>query len=381
MMEASNNINKVPPIIVDPFGAAVEEMSMISSTPITPRSRIMTVKYSSDGKFSTSNAPSAIIPWSSDYNDTLAASKKALRRYLPSTSAADDYWLAVSVGSGQTTLAEISAEVFVDTLQELGGDLFLCGGTPLTISKPLDISLLPANNTTDTENYYSFDLMSIGDSGVGKTNFLQYFTRGKPAASAATVIYDHWDVQRFRVKTTGEAIKTSLWDTAGLEKHKALAPQTLRRISGVFLMYDITEEATFDNCKKWLAEARQHIQPGAQIILVGNQLDREDNRKVQSSTAKDFAAQYGWPFIETSSLTGTNVEAAFQLLVQEMLTQFKRSNTLEKYFKSTKDAKEPRIDLSNDSQNRHTWFKVLTWTVVADTAVLGLLYAVNRSLI
>lgn len=56
-------------------------------------------------------------------------------------------------------------------------------------------------------------------------------------------------------------------------------------------MYDITEEATFDNCKKWLAEARQHIQPGAQIILVGNQLDREDNRKVQSSTAKDFAGK------------------------------------------------------------------------------------------
>ncbi|KAF8602785.1 P-loop containing nucleoside triphosphate hydrolase protein [Ceratobasidium sp. AG-I] len=375
MTENKSNASTNPWVAINRLGNADEETSAISAQTAASASRIMTVRYSPDGQLSTTSAPSAIIPWSNDYNVALAASKKALRRHLPSTSAVDDYWLAVFVNNGQETLAEISADAFIDTLQELGNNLFLCGGAPTTISKPLDISLLPVDNTTDTENYYTFDLMSIGDSGVGKTNYLRYFTRGKPPPPSVTVAYDNWEVQRFRVKETNEAIKTSLWDTAGLEKHKALAPQTLRRISGIFLMYDITDEASFDNCKKWLNEARQHIQPGAQIVLVGNQLDRQAIRKVRSSTAQSFASEHGWPFIETSSITGANVDAAFQLLVQEMFTQFKRENTLQKHFKPSRDSAQPRINLADKSQNHWSWFKVLSWAAV-DTVAIGLLYMV-----
>lgn len=59
-----------------------------------------------------------------------------------------------------------------------------------------------------------------------------------------------------------------------------------------------------------------------------------------------------------------------------MFTQFKRENTLQKHFKSSRDAARPRIDLADESQNKWSWFKVVSWVMV-DTVALGLLYTVR----
>jgi GTPase SAR1 family protein len=71
--------------------------------------------------------------------------------------------------------------------------------------------------------------------------------------------------------------------------------RTLRKVSGIFLMYDITNQETFEHCVNWLKEARQRAQEGAQILLVGNKSDQKARRQVSTSTAEAFARKHDHP--------------------------------------------------------------------------------------
>jgi GTPase SAR1 family protein len=44
------------------------------------------------------------------------------------------------------------------------------------------------------------------------------------------------------------------WDTAGEEKFRAVTPMYYRNASAVVIVYDITDEETFNSVPRWLKE-------------------------------------------------------------------------------------------------------------------------------
>lgn len=67
--------------------------------------------------------------------------------------------------------------------------------------------------------YYQFRLILIGDSMVGKSSLLKYFTEGKVAEiSDPTVGVDFY--ARMVELRPGYRVKLQLWDTAGQEKFR-----------------------------------------------------------------------------------------------------------------------------------------------------------------
>lgn len=54
------------------------------------------------------------------------------------------------------------------------------------------------------------------------------------------------------------------------------------------------------------------------IMLVGNKIDLEDQRKVSSEEAMAFAKEFGCTYIETSAKTGHNVNKLFEDLVRQI---------------------------------------------------------------
>jgi GTPase SAR1 family protein len=52
------------------------------------------------------------------------------------------------------------------------------------------------------------------------------------------------------------------------------------------------------------------------VILIGNKLDLKSKRVIPSEQAAKFAEKYNMPYIETSGLDGSNVNAAFETLVK-----------------------------------------------------------------
>ena len=165
-------------------------------------------------------------------------------------------------------------------------------------------------------------LAIIGDSGVGKSNFLFKFIEDKfSPLHVATVGFDY----KSKVCTLPQSkkkVKLQIWDTAGQEKYMSINKGLFQRVQGIILMYDLTKRDTFERLTIWLNIIKQ-ITCEIPIILVGNKLDEENNeesgRIVEYSEGEKFAKDNDFQFLEASGMNGTNVEKVFTTIAEKVI--------------------------------------------------------------
>ena len=97
---------------------------------------------------------------------------------------------------------------------------------------------------------YLLKLIIIGDSSVGKTCVLLRFSEDNfPTCHMPTIGID------FKIKTINvddKRVKLQVWDTAGQERFRTITQTYYKGAMGIILVYDCTEEQTFNNVKNWL---------------------------------------------------------------------------------------------------------------------------------
>ena len=71
----------------------------------------------------------------------------------------------------------------------------------------------------------------------------------------------------------------------------------------------------------WLADARSLARPDISIVLTGNKSDLKDERQVTFLEASRFAQENDALFLETSALTGENVEEVFLKCARSILSR------------------------------------------------------------
>ncbi|KAG0209206.1 Ras- protein Rab-11A [Mortierella sp. GBA30] len=168
----------------------------------------------------------------------------------------------------------------------------------------------------DDEYDYLFKVVLIGDSGVGKSNLVSRFTRNEFNLESKSTIGVEFTTRSIQVDT--KTIKAQIWDTAGQERYRAITSAYYRGAVGALLVYDIAKHATYENVGRWLKELRDHADTNIVIMLVGNKSDLRHLRAVPTDEAKQFAAENGLSFIETSALDSSNVELSFQRILTEI---------------------------------------------------------------
>lgn len=163
--------------------------------------------------------------------------------------------------------------------------------------------------TSDESYNYVYKVVLIGESGVGKSNLLTRFTKNEFNHDSRTTIGVEFSTRTIHMNNY--TIKAQIWDTAGLERYRAITSAYYRGAVGALLVYDISKHLTYESAERWLKELLEHADPHIVVMLVGNKKDLETLRTVPTEEAKDFAEKRGLMFMETSALESTNVEAAF----------------------------------------------------------------------
>uniref|UniRef100_A0A8C6M985 small monomeric GTPase n=1 Tax=Nothobranchius furzeri TaxID=105023 RepID=A0A8C6M985_NOTFU len=138
---------------------------------------------------------------------------------------------------------------------------------------------------------YMFKLLIIGNSSVGKTSFLfRYADDSFSNSFVSTVGID------FKVKTVyrnDKRIKMQIWDTAGQERYRTITTAYYRGAMGFILMYDITNEESFNAVQDWATQIKTYSWDNAQVIMVGNKCDMDQERVVPHEKGKHLADQLG----------------------------------------------------------------------------------------
>jgi len=133
----------------------------------------------------------------------------------------------------------------------------------------------------------------------------------------------------FKIRTielNGKTIKLQIWDTAGQERFRTITSSYYRGAHGIIVVYDITDQVSFNNVKQWLQEIDRYACENVNKLLVGNKSDLTNKRVVDHNTAKEFADSLGIPFLETSAKNATNVEQAFMTMAGEIKNRMVTSN-------------------------------------------------------
>jgi len=170
-----------------------------------------------------------------------------------------------------------------------------------------DFQILP-------ENYAKFDLsfklIVIGDSGVGKSCLTTKATKNIFEDSySATIGFEFFT---FNIKLNGKIIKLQIWDTCGQELYRSLITNFYRNSSLAIIVYNVTDRNSFENVDLWFKELRTHSNPNVKVFLIGNKIDLEDQRKVQTEEGVKYAEQYKISkFMETSAKSGFNAKRMF----------------------------------------------------------------------
>ncbi|KAN0061148.1 GTP-binding protein [Thecaphora frezii] len=178
--------------------------------------------------------------------------------------------------------------------------------------------LRPIPSSTMPNPHYDFliKLLLIGDSGVGKSCLLLRFCDDAWTPSFITTIGIDFKIRT--IELDGKRIKLQIWDTAGQERFRTITTAYYRGAMGILLVFDVTDEKSFQNVRTWHSNIEQHASEGVSKILVGNKSDWEEKRAVTTEQGEELARELGIPYIETSAKGNTNVEEAFFNLAREV---------------------------------------------------------------
>lgn len=128
----------------------------------------------------------------------------------------------------------------------------------------------------------------------------------------------------FKIRTIeldGKRIKLQIWDTAGQERFRTITTAYYRGAMGILLVYDVTDERSYNSIRTWHANIEQHASEGVNKILIGNKSDWTDKRAVTETQGRELADELGMKFMETSAKANDGVEEAFFTLARDCKTR------------------------------------------------------------
>ena len=160
-------------------------------------------------------------------------------------------------------------------------------------------------------------ILIVGDSSVGKTNFMTRFIENKFSEGYMTT--SGIDLQTTDIQIKNKKIRIQLWDTAGQEKYKSITKNLFLKVMGAIIIYDITSEKSYINCKMWVQMIKEECGSHMKIIIVGNKSDLNDQRKIDEEEVMNYAKEQNTQYIETSCKTGENIRKAVSILCEKIM--------------------------------------------------------------
>ncbi|OHT15883.1 Ras-related protein RABF1 [Tritrichomonas foetus] len=155
----------------------------------------------------------------------------------------------------------------------------------------------------------------VGDAGVGKTCLAKRaFTKNFDPHTEPTMGSEFFEGTR-KMKD-GTTLKFEIWDTAGQEVYRALAPVFFKNATIAILVFDVTKPKTLEALDYYVDALNTHT-PNCFIAIVGNKIDLENDRQVTFQQGNDYAEKIKSTFyVETSATRGDNVDQLFNMLAQ-----------------------------------------------------------------
>ena len=167
------------------------------------------------------------------------------------------------------------------------------------------------NNNEKKEEEITFKIITLGDSGVGKTSIINQYITGKYNENTASTLGINFSFKKLSINKTHN-ITLKLIDTCGQEKYRALSKSYFKHADGVLYVFGLNEKESFDNIKEWMTYFNEECTiKDAAKLLVGNKSDLEKDKELPQNIIKQFAEENKLQYFETSAKDNKNINEIF----------------------------------------------------------------------
>ena len=172
-----------------------------------------------------------------------------------------------------------------------------------------------------------FKVVLIGDGAVGKTSLRRNFIGKSFRENYLMTIGADFSVKQ--VTFEDYVINLQLWDLAGQPRFSEVRGAYYAGTYGAMVIFDITRPNTFTNIDYWINELiKYNNHKLVPMMIVGNKSDLRGTTPAEVQVDKLSAMAYAdtlsnWgglrvDYVETSALSGKNVDDAFQRLISKI---------------------------------------------------------------
>ena len=172
------------------------------------------------------------------------------------------------------------------------------------------------------EEVKTFNIITLGDSGVGKTSIIYRYVQNKfdnNNSSTLGIIFSNKEIKL----NNKDKIILRLVDTAGQEKYRALAKSYFKNVDVVLFVFNMNEKETFDNIKDWMELFNNNnSKEDIPKYLVGNKSDLEIN--VGQSLIDEFAKENKLPYMSTSAKDNKNIDELFEEIGKKLYFDYQQ---------------------------------------------------------
>ena len=192
------------------------------------------------------------------------------------------------------------------------------------------------------------NILIIGDNNAGKTQLILNYVDGYFPSPYVGTVGVEFKIKKIKYKDI--EINLQIWNSIGIERFKSVTKNYLSGADGIIYLYDITNKNSLYFVKNIIFFAEE-LEPNIKKILVGNNLDLEEERKVSREAVKKYCDKLNIKEIEVSTKLGTNVSECFELLVESIIGNMSKKELLKKYGDKNEGRSKKRIK-SNDKLDK-----------------------------
>lgn len=202
--------------------------------------------------------------------------------------------------------------------------------------KEKSIEIKSVDESSENQKYF-LKIVLLGDGAVGKTNIRKnYLGQGFTKDHLMTIGADFAAADKvIQIGDKEYNITFQIWDLAGQGTFNQVRSMYYRGVFGALVVFDVTRKDSYDNLGSWIKELYKNSNRGAvPIVILGNKYDlfNEDEDHVKIAEINDMIEllneelkdeNFDVKYLNTSALTGLNIEDAFASLGSNIINWLK----------------------------------------------------------
>ena len=179
-------------------------------------------------------------------------------------------------------------------------------------------------NENKKEDILTFRIITLGDSGVGKTSIINRYVKDIFNDNNASTIGINVSIKE--IYFNQQKINLKLIDTCGQEKYHALTKSYLKNADACFFIFALNDKESFDNIKKWMELFNENNSiKDIPKMLLGNKNDLQ--KQIKDNLIQEYAETNEINYFETSAKDKKNINESMEELGQMLYKQYEKNNS------------------------------------------------------